>query len=91
MKRQKTLSASSDKTSNQPGHYGDGRGSHDQSLPVKPMTNNRQSKTWCQRVLINGKPVNDGPGLGRECYWVRWNRIMGTDHVFSKSSESPRL
>ena len=73
MKRQKTLSASSDKTPNQPGHYGDGQGSHDLSLPVKPMTNNRQSKTWCQRVLINGKPVNDGLVLER----VKWGTEMG--------------
>ena len=62
MKRPKTLSASFVRTINQPGRYGDGRGSHGLSLLVKPMTNGRMSKTWSQRVLINGNPVNIGLG-----------------------------
>ena len=62
MKRPKTLSASFVRTINQPGRYGDGRGSHGLSLLVKPMTNSRMSKTWSQRVLINGIPVNIGLG-----------------------------
>ena len=62
MKRPKILSASFIRTINQPGRYGDGRGGHGLSLLVKPMTNGRLSKTWSQRLLINGKPVNIGLG-----------------------------
>lgn len=62
MKRPKTLSASFVRTVNRPGRYGDGRGGHGLSLLVKPMTNGRLSKTWSQRLLINGKPVNIGLG-----------------------------
>ena len=62
MKRPKILSASFVRTINQPGRYGDGRGGHGLSLLVKPMTNGRLSKTWSQRLLINGKPVNIGLG-----------------------------
>ena len=62
MKRPKILSASFVRTINRPGRYGDGRGGHGLSLLVKPMTNGRLSKTWSQRLLINGKPVNIGLG-----------------------------
>ena len=46
-----------------PGRYGDRRGGHGLTLRVKP-TQSRQgwSKTWSQRIRINGKPFQ--PGLG---------------------------
>ena len=62
MKRPKILSASFVRTISRPGRYGDGRGGHGLSLLVKPMTNGRLSKSWSQRLLINGKPVNVGLG-----------------------------
>ena len=62
MKRPKILSASFVRTINQPDRYGDGRGGHGLSLLAKPMANGRLSKTWSQRLLINGKPVNIGLG-----------------------------
>lgn len=62
MDRPKTLSAAFVRTVRQPGRYGDGRGGHGLSLLVRPMVNGRMSKTWSQRLRINGKPVNVGLG-----------------------------
>ena len=62
MKRPNILSASFVKTVKEPGRYGDGRGSHGLSLLVKEMSNGRISKSWSQRVIINGKPNMIGIG-----------------------------
>ena len=45
-----------------PGRYGDGRGGHGLSLLVKPTRSGRLSKTWAQRLRIDGKAVNIGLG-----------------------------
>ena len=46
-----------------PGRYGDGFGGHGLSLLVKPMQEPRKwSKTWSQRLRINGQEYT--PGLG---------------------------
>ena len=45
-----------------PGRYGDRRGGHGLSLRVEPTESSGWSKTWSQRVRINGKPFQ--PGLG---------------------------
>lgn len=50
------------KTVNVPGRYGDGRGGYGLSLLVKPMRASDFSKSWPQRVLINGQPTNIGLG-----------------------------
>ena len=63
MKRPKKLSATFVKNVSEPGRYGDGRGGFGLSLLVKPMTNGRASKTWAQRLKINGKLTS--VGLGR--------------------------
>lgn len=42
--------------------YGDGRGGHGLSLLVKPTRNGRTSKTWSQRLRIDGREVNIGLG-----------------------------
>ena len=62
MDRPATLSASFVRTVKRPGRYGDGRGSHGLSLLVKPTANGRLSKTWSQRLRINGHPVMIGSG-----------------------------
>ena len=62
MKRPKKLSASFVKTVNRPGRYGDGRGGFGLSLLVKPTTSGRLSKTWSQRLGVNGSLVNIGLG-----------------------------
>lgn len=62
MRRPPRLSASFVKTVNVPGRYGDGRGGHGLSLLVKPMRAGGFSKSWSQRVLINGRPTNIGLG-----------------------------
>ena len=56
------LSATFVKTVARPGRYGDRRGGHGLSLLVKPMKYGGQSRTWSQRVRINGKPVSIGLG-----------------------------
>ena len=58
----KRLSATFVKAVVRPGRYGDGRGGHGLSLLVKPMKYGGQSRTWSQRLLINGKPVSIGLG-----------------------------
>ena len=45
-----------------PGRYGDGRGGHGLSLLVKPTTTGRLSKTWAQRIRIDGRSHNMGLG-----------------------------
>ena len=45
-----------------PGRYGDRRGGHGLTLRVKPTQSGGWSKTWSQRIRINGKPFQ--PGLG---------------------------
>ena len=62
MRRPQRLSASFVKTVNAPGRYGDGRGGHGLSLLVKPMRAGGFSKSWSQRILINGRPTNIGLG-----------------------------
>ena len=62
MKRPQTLSASFAKTIRRPGRYGDGWGGHGLSLLVQPMKNGRLSKTWAQRIRINGRVTNLGLG-----------------------------
>ena len=62
MSRPATLSAAFVRRINRPGRYGDGRGGHGLSLLVKPMRNGRWSKSWSQRLYINGRPVMLGLG-----------------------------
>ena len=62
MNRPKRLSATFVKTVNKPGRYGDGRGGFGLSLLVKPTSTGRLSKTWSQRIRINGTQVNIGLG-----------------------------
>ena len=45
-----------------PGRYGDGRGGLGLSLLVKKASNGRWSKTWAQRIRINGKLISVGLG-----------------------------
>ena len=62
MKRPKQLSALFVKTVKQPGRYGDGRAGHGLSLLVKPLEDGSLSKTWSQRLYIDGKPAMIGLG-----------------------------
>ena len=58
MKRLKRLSATFVNTVNVPGRYGDGRGGHGLSLLVKPASNGGLSKSWAQRIRLDGKAAN---------------------------------
>ena len=60
--RPKTLTAAFVRTVSTPGRYGDGRGSHGLSLLVKPTKTGRWSKSWSQRLYIDGKPIMLGLG-----------------------------
>lgn len=62
MKRPKRLTAGFVRAVTRPGRYGDGRGGHGLSLLVKPTRSGRLSKTWAQRLRIDGKAVNVGLG-----------------------------
>ena len=62
MKRPKRLSATFVNTVNVPGRYGDGRGGHGLSLLVKPASTGGFSKSWAQRIRLDGKPANVGLG-----------------------------
>jgi hypothetical protein len=56
MKRPATLTAAFVRKVHRPGRYGDGRGGHGLTLLVKPTKIKRRlSKTWAQRVRLNGK------------------------------------
>ena len=50
------------KPGDKPKRYGDGRGGHGLSLLVKPGKYGRVSKSWSQRVKINGRETNIGLG-----------------------------
>ena len=63
MKRPKKLTATFVGAVKAPGRYGDGYGSFGLSLLVKPTASGRLSKTWCQRVRIDGVPRNLGLGV----------------------------
>ena len=62
MARPKVLSATFVKSIKDAGRYGDGFGGFGLSLLVKTMKNGRISKSFAQRLRINGKPVNVGLG-----------------------------
>ena len=62
MQRPAQLSARFVDSVSRPGRYGDGRGGFGLSLLVKPMANGRLSKTWSQRIRINGRVTNLGLG-----------------------------
>ena len=63
MKRPATLTARFVETVNKPGRYGDGRGGFGLSLLVKPMSSTgRLSKSWSQRIRVNGRETNIGIG-----------------------------
>ena len=62
MKRPRQLSAAFVRTIKRAGRYGDGRGGYGLSLLVKSTVTGRLSKSWAQRLRINGKPFNLGLG-----------------------------
>ena len=61
-KRPRTLTAAFVRTVNRPGVYGDGRGGRGLSLRVHRTKAGRISKTWRQRVRIEGRLTSVGLG-----------------------------
>ena len=62
MKRPRTLTAAFVRTVNRPGVYGDGRGGRGLSLRVHRTKTGRISKTWRQRLRIEGRLTSVGFG-----------------------------
>ena len=62
MKRPRTLTAAFVRTANRPGVYGDGRGGRGLSLRVHRTKSGRISKTWRQRLRIEGRLTSVGLG-----------------------------
>lgn len=62
MTRPKTLTAGFVRTVKEPGRYGDGRGSHGLSLLVRQSKSGRPSRSWSQRLRIDGEAFNVGLG-----------------------------
>ena len=63
MERPKRLSATFCKTINTPGRYGEKRGGNGLSLLVRQSANGGVTKSWTQRLRLNGQPID--LGLGR--------------------------
>ncbi|MDE2984315.1 MAG: Arm DNA-binding domain-containing protein [Gemmatimonadota bacterium] len=61
-KRPRTLTAAFVRTVGRPGVYGDGRGGRGLSLRVYRTANGRITKTWRQRVRIDGRLTSIGLG-----------------------------
>ena len=61
-KRPVILSASFVRYVSEEGRYGDGRGGHGLTLLVKRTANGRLSKSWSQRLTIDGKDTRKGLG-----------------------------
>lgn len=56
----------------EPGTYGDGgHGSHGLALRVRPASGGGVTKSWVQRLIINGKPTHIGLGPTWLCLWAR--------------------
>ena len=62
MERPRRLSAAFVQTVTIPARYGDGRGGFGLSLLVKPTSSGRVSRSWCQRLRIDGVAFNIGLG-----------------------------
>ena len=62
MARPTRLSATFVRNCRVPGRFGDGRGGRGLSLLVKPMAAGGLSKTFSQRLRLNGKPIDIGLG-----------------------------
>lgn len=62
MKRPRTLSAAFVRTVSRPGVYGDGRGGRGLSLRFHRTLDGRITKTWRQRVRIEGRLTSIGLG-----------------------------
>ena len=61
-KRPRTLTAAFVRTVGRPGVYGDGRGGRGLSLRVHRTASGRITKTWRQRVRIDGRLTSIGLG-----------------------------
>ena len=62
MKIPKILSSRFVETVREPGRYGDGRGGHGLTLNVHRAENGRITRSWIQRIKINGKYTHIGLG-----------------------------
>ena len=78
-KRPRTLTAAFVRTISRPGVYGDGRGGRGLSLRVHRTVSGRITKTWRQRVRIDGRLTSIGLGPYPEVTLAE-ARKMALDH-----------
>ncbi len=78
-KRPRTLTAAFVRTVSRPGVYGDGRGGRGLSLRVHRTVTGRMTKTWRQRVRIDGRLTSIGLGPYPEVTLAE-ARKMALDH-----------
>ena len=76
------LAATFVKGTTEPGNYGDGRGSHGLYLIVKEYSPGRISKSWAQRITINGRRCARGLGSYPEVSLAA-ARAKALDNVFA--------
>ena len=62
MRKRKPLSSAFVETIRKPGRYGDGRGGHGLTLNVHKAESGRITRSWIQRIKINGKVTHIGLG-----------------------------
>ena len=82
MNKPTRLSANFVKTVHAPGYYGDGRGGFGLSLLVREMAAGRLSKSWTQRLRIDGQPFMLGLGT---------YPIVGLGRARDKALENARI
>ena len=90
MKRPRTLSAPFVKRVRKPGIYGDGHGSRGLSLRVHAMKNGRVSKSWRQRVRIDGRQRQLGLGPYPEVSLAQARQQAYDNAVAAFNGDDPR-
>ena len=94
MQRSNRLSKTFVERVRRPGRYGEGRGSRGLALLVKPAADGGITKSWVQRLIIDGKPTNLGlgpaPGItldrARELALHNW-RLVFVDGIDPRRKE----
>ncbi|MCY4360820.1 MAG: tyrosine-type recombinase/integrase [Gammaproteobacteria bacterium] len=90
MKKPTTLSARFCETVRQPGRYGDGRGGHGLILNVHKATNGRITRSWIQRITINGLITHLGLGAFPFVGLAEARKMALENMMIVKSGRNPR-
>ena len=91
MQRPMRLSGSFVRAVREPGRYGDGRGGYGLSLMVQPTASGQLSKSWAQRLRINGHPSNVGLGVYPIVTLERARELAFANMLAVRNGGDPRL